>query len=228
MGIDPLTLLRGSQAQPLTSSVGQFLGVGDNMATVVNPSKNPTPQESTVGIRAFKQRLAHGLKLGRGVAVAHGFALSLLALICDVNATVAGAVSISRHSALSSGFREAFDTNRRRGLDQAEQVTMHPFRVAILIFLVGASVANYFAVKEYRDGISPVTAATVTPPGVSRDASGGLDWSKLKGTEAQSVTDPYLTKLETAANDAAWMRQAIIVTVAGVAWFLVRPKTLNE
>ena len=36
---------------------------------------------------------------------------------------------------------------------------MHPFRIAILIFVVGASVANYFAVRAYDDRLR----ATVPP-----------------------------------------------------------------
>jgi hypothetical protein len=110
---------------------------------------------------------------------------------------------------------------------------MHPFRIAILIFFVGASVVNYLAVKEYRDRISPVTTATVTPLGVPTDASGHIDWSKVKENDAQrdfsgmSQTEPYVTKLEAAANDKAWMREAVIVTIAGIVWFLVPAKAVH-
>ena len=41
---------------------------------------------------------------------------------------------------------------------------MHPFRMAILIFFIGASVANYFAMKQYDDrfaaSVSPTPTAT--------------------------------------------------------------------
>ena len=83
---------------------------------------------------------------------------------------------------------------------------MHPFRIAILIFLVGASVANYFATQKYRDRIV-ANMKTVSLFGGTPTALPGSDvQEQMKLAEA---------------NDEAWMREAIIVTIAGVTWFLV-------
>lgn len=91
---------------------------------------------------------------------------------------------------------------------------MHPFRIAILIFLVGASVANYFAAREYRDRIAASTAG----------GASGFDWTKYGGTDRPVTPDPEIARLRAADNDRAWMREAIIVTIAGVAWFLLLGK----
>ena len=40
---------------------------------------------------------------------------------------------------------------------------MHPFRIAILIFVVGASVANYFAMKQYDDRFAATVQQTPIP-----------------------------------------------------------------
>jgi hypothetical protein len=103
---------------------------------------------------------------------------------------------------------------------------MHPFRIAILAFVVGASVANYFAAKAYSDRIREpfaFSASTAGPvdllsPGPSpNDEATPFRWMPL-------AADPQTLKLLAVENDKAWMREAIIVTIAGVAWFLVRPK----
>lgn len=128
---------------------------------------------------------------------------------------------------------------------------MHPFRIAILIFVVGASVANYFAAREYRDRIGAPTplAATTAAPTYSPEY-----WNKFWGKVADAhrarpneqpspfewtpVTpdpwavpspggDPYTLRLVAASNDKAWLREAIIVTIAGMAWFLVRLKPVS-
>ena len=91
---------------------------------------------------------------------------------------------------------------------------MHPFRVAILIFGVGASVANYFAVREYYDRLAttvPTAAPQATldpnnPFGGGSVPTGGpapFAWS----TEPPN---PEIAKLHAVANDKAWMREAII------------------
>ena len=38
-------------------------------------------------------------------------------------------------------------------------------------------------------------------------------------------TTPYQLKIQGLVTDTAWMREAIIVTIAGVAWFLVGGRT---
>jgi hypothetical protein len=96
---------------------------------------------------------------------------------------------------------------------------VHPFRIAILIFLVGASVANYFFTKEQHDEMSLLSVAA--------PADGGLqERYGATATPSASSSQPgsYTVGLDSAAKDKAWMREAIIVTIAGVAWFLVRPK----
>jgi hypothetical protein len=105
---------------------------------------------------------------------------------------------------------------------------VHPFRIAILIFFLGASVANYFAAREHRDRIvasTPLAASTAAPTD-----SSGIDWEKYRGTAQAHPNEqptPEIASLLAEANDNAWMREAIIVTIAGVAWFLVRPKSTS-
>ena len=93
--------------------------------------------------------------------------------------------------------------------------TMHPFRTAILMFLIGASVANYFAMKKYSDRIEATIPSSVDP----LNPFGGSETPGKPNLQA---------RLEFSQNaDEAWMREAIIFTIAGVAWFLVRPKPVS-
>ena len=118
---------------------------------------------------------------------------------------------------------------------------MHPFRIAILIFVVGASVANYFAVRAYADRISPpstVSESTATP--LNNPLLATPLRNPFLGTPSESpkneeptpfawipvAPNPEIQGLLAEANDKAWMREAIIVTIAGVAWFLLRPPVL--
>ena len=75
---------------------------------------------------------------------------------------------------------------------------MHPFRIAILIFLFGASIANFF---EYARAI-----ATISPYN----------------------TEMFTSHANAEVLDSALMRETIIITIAGVAWFLVGRKTTGE
>lgn len=75
---------------------------------------------------------------------------------------------------------------------------MHPFRIAILIFLLGATVANFF---EYARAI-----ATISPYN----------------------TEMFTSHAHAEVLDSALMREAIIITIAGVAWFLVRANTARK
>jgi hypothetical protein len=106
---------------------------------------------------------------------------------------------------------------------------VHPFRIAILIFVVGASVANYFATKAYSDRIrepsdfSVSTAAPVDNPLLSTSNPLAPTPDPWSVTTPVPGPDPNVYRLQSVTNDKAWMREAIIVTVAGVAWFLVRP-----
>jgi hypothetical protein len=102
---------------------------------------------------------------------------------------------------------------------------MHPFRTAILVFVVGASVANYFAMKQYDDRFAAAVGQTRVNP---NDPFGSpLPATADPWAVSPPVADPYTAGLESAARDKAWMREAIIVTIAGVAWFLVRPKATS-
>jgi hypothetical protein len=120
-------------------------------------------------------------------------------------------------------------------------MSVHPFRIAVLIFLVGASVANYFATKAYSDRIrepsdfSVSTAAPVDNPLLSTSNPLLSTSNPLAPTpDPWSVTtpvpgpDPNVSRLQSVTNDKAWMREAIIVTIAGVAWFLVAGKRANQ
>lgn len=109
---------------------------------------------------------------------------------------------------------------------------MHPFRIAILVFFVGASVANVLAAKEALDRIGPITVAAsplptnplLAPPPSPSVAPGQIDFSQLYKKSISGTSDPYAQRARTLADDKAYLREAIIVTIAGVAWFLVRPK----
>jgi hypothetical protein len=104
---------------------------------------------------------------------------------------------------------------------------VHPFRIAILLFLVGASVANYFAMKQYDDRFAARVQQTPIPQTrVNPNDPFGSPIPVIPDPWAvpSPSVDPYTAPLESAARDKAWMREAIIVTIAGVAWFLVRAK----
>jgi hypothetical protein len=96
-------------------------------------------------------------------------------------------------------------------------MSVHPFRSAILIFFIGASVANVLATKlehdrlHYSTAVAPTPSAAASNPWLVPDPNTNLDAIKLHGL----------------ANDKAWMREAIIVTTAGAAWFLVRPQATS-
>ena len=110
---------------------------------------------------------------------------------------------------------------------------MHPYRIAILIFVVGASVANYLATKAYDDRISPpstVPESTATPlnnPLNPFEPSASPNQEPTPFTWIQATANSEIQGLLAEANDKAWMREAIIVTIGGVAWFLVRPKAAS-
>jgi hypothetical protein len=85
-------------------------------------------------------------------------------------------------------------------------------------------------VREYQDRIAASTP--LAPPTAAPTASSGTDWRKYGGTANEQPTpfawipvtpDPAIASLHAEADDKAWMREAVIVTIAGVAWFLVRP-----
>jgi len=90
---------------------------------------------------------------------------------------------------------------------------MSSLRIAVLVFVIGASFANYFFTKEQHDQISP-SVATPAPQGLE-DRYG----------PTPPAPDPgELRRVYAEVNDKGWMREAIIVTIAGVAWFVLAPK----
>jgi hypothetical protein len=106
----------------------------------------------------------------------------------------------------------------------------HPWRIAILIFFVGASVVNALLAKSAYDRIgepTPAPSASPTPNSFFPSAARGLTW----GTPA--TPDPWAVDVYGAASiayqrrqatDKALVAEAVLVTIAGVAWFLI-PKT---
>jgi hypothetical protein len=81
---------------------------------------------------------------------------------------------------------------------------MHPYRIAVLIFFLGASVANY---------CSFLTRYTDAAKGRYENA-----WPAGPGNPIRSR--------ERDAREAStrWMYELMIVTIAGIAWILVRPR----
>jgi hypothetical protein len=95
------------------------------------------------------------------------------------------------------------------------KVTSDPWRIAILIFFVGASVANIFAAKLGHDqlGSSPVVSPMSTPTANPFAAIGTPTpvplFAGLTADEHRQV------------NDTALLRETVIITIAGIAWFLL-------
>ena len=79
-------------------------------------------------------------------------------------------------------------------------------RVAVLIFLIGASAANMFLAKQFDDA---VTAAVASIP-----RSGTVIISTPFGTFG--VVEAY-----TQVRYRFWICEAIIVTLCGVAFFVI-------
>lgn len=99
-----------------------------------------------------------------------------------------------------------------------------PLRAMVLIFLFGTSLANAVALKQRLD---------LVEPGWFRRATA---WIQPRPTPSPIATDnPFIAGMAsqedntyvTLAYDAAWLREAIIVTIAGVAWFLLRAREKN-
>lgn len=83
---------------------------------------------------------------------------------------------------------------------------MSSIRIAILIFLVGASLANLFYTRSKHDHyIQPLP--------------GSYDY-------LDTITVYQRNQREVA--DASYMREAVIVTIAGVAWFALSRESLKR
>jgi hypothetical protein len=81
---------------------------------------------------------------------------------------------------------------------------MHPYRIAILILFLGASVANYcWFLTTYADAARG-RYEHVWPAGPGNPIRSG-------GHDAREAS-------------TRWMYELMIVTIAGVAWILVRPR----
>jgi hypothetical protein len=78
---------------------------------------------------------------------------------------------------------------------------MSRYRIAVLVFLVGASIANYLWMHErQRHILNDLFSHGWTDVGIKVDAA---------DAKSQSATE------------TAWIREVIIVTVGGVVWFLI-------
>ncbi len=102
---------------------------------------------------------------------------------------------------------------------------VHPFRMVILIVLIGASVVNFLAMKQQHDAIYtalyPQPQPSCSPGASTLDrifcGNGGPSYDKMRAYDVNhrlhvEITDPALT------------REAIIVTIAGIGWFLVKAR----
>jgi hypothetical protein len=100
---------------------------------------------------------------------------------------------------------------------------VQPFRIAILVFIVGASAANFFAWKTQHDRwtYSAVATMEIPSPLPTESTNPAFNPNFL-------IRDPNraaeIIKLRALAEDEAYFREAIILTIGGVAWFLVRAK----
>jgi hypothetical protein len=102
-----------------------------------------------------------------------------------------------------------------------------------------ASVANYFATKEGLDAVAqPLTAPTPVPsaaPAATGDPYGFNAYGAALAQQGrvQAYEDALaqqrasLTRYDSQlaqVHDRAWLYEAIIVTIAGVAWFALRAR----
>jgi hypothetical protein len=103
---------------------------------------------------------------------------------------------------------------------------MHPFRIAILIFVVGATCGNLLVLKLREDRIWPVSLATPAPTSTDPFDAVGTPTPNLW---AVPTPDPMIYVQERQgqsrqAMDKALIAQVGILTIAGVAWFLMKPR----
>jgi hypothetical protein len=126
---------------------------------------------------------------------------------------------------------------------------MNTYRIAVLVFAVGASLANFLAFKAQTEMWRPL--AKPTPVVVSENPHLGTPAPARTGGTPQSSSDAaFIARLEAEPTpkptidpeaqvayetalrdrdrvyDIAAAREVAILTVAGVAWFLVRPKNV--
>jgi hypothetical protein len=101
---------------------------------------------------------------------------------------------------------------------------MHPFRIAVLVFIVGATAANLLALKKQHDRMTYPKVATTEAqspmPGESASPPALPDPFALSDRNL----DPEVIKLRALANDEAYIREAIILTIGGVVWFVVKTR----
>jgi len=119
-----------------------------------------------------------------------------------------------------------------------------PLQIAILIFAVGLTLVNLAMLFEQNtrfDATHPQYESTPVPT----DADGGAtNWDRFLSGEAPSlsstavpskpaalpkatlrpVLSPTYVAAHTEANESALVRELLILTVAGIAWFLVAAK----
>lgn len=91
---------------------------------------------------------------------------------------------------------------------------MSRHRIAILIFLIGASVANFFSAKQAHEHV--VYRAAPRP---TADPTNPYMPDRIDPYEQQAYNISH--RNHESMNDGAWMREALVITVSGVAWFLI-------
>jgi hypothetical protein len=96
---------------------------------------------------------------------------------------------------------------------------MSGIRIAILIFLIGASAANFFAAKTEHDRIGYMVPAQSAAPGT-------IEWF-IEQRRANDEAYRASNERHQVINDSAWMREAIIVTIAGAAWFAMSKRGIS-
>jgi hypothetical protein len=113
---------------------------------------------------------------------------------------------------------------------------MTSLRVTFLVFLVGASSLNLINVKERQDetgppGVAPTAIPRALPTDKVDDPYGlnsMLNHSDVVAYKTAQASHKAALKEWNRGlsqlHDLVWIREAIIVTVAGVAWFLIRAK----
>lgn len=100
---------------------------------------------------------------------------------------------------------------------------MRPFRIAILIFFLGASIANFFATDALHGEADALLSATPAPTPSPRPHENGFAYlGRLHSFEVSSTPAPQTRPYGRQVIDIAVERETIIIMIAGVAWFLAR------
>jgi len=97
---------------------------------------------------------------------------------------------------------------------------MNRHRIAVIVFLIGASVVNFFAAQQAHERIGYQAAPKPTSDPTNPFMPDRIDSCVL-------ATYNSNRRNHAAINDGAWMCEAIVLSVCGVAWFLI-PKSVQK